>query len=281
MEQDREKFFKKINQLLDEFFPEKFDFQSIEKYQFFKWEKKVFTYYLKHILNPQIIDFEDLIGIDAIKEQVYNNTLQFVKGYPANNVLLWGERGCGKSSLIKSIVKKFSNSNLKLIEVRRRDFQSLEELFDLVVKINYKFIIFLDDISFSTEDVEYKALKSILDGSVISSHENILIYATSNRRHMVKEHHISEDEIHKIDVISERVSLSDRFGISLGIYKPNKDVYLKIVKNYIRKFSVENFYTEQDALNFAMYKGGFSGRTAYQFAINLIGKRLENGNSTF
>ena len=229
MHSEKEKFFKKANNILNELFPEKINYESLKNFQFFRWHKKLITYYLKPVKNPEIIDFDELIGIDNIKNTVYNNTLQFVKGFAANNVLLWGERGCGKSSLIKSIVKKFDKNKLKLVFVKREESTSLEELLDTLSTLHFKFIIFLDDISFVTENQDFKSLKSILDGGVVENQNNILIYSTSNRRHMVKESHIDNNEIHQVDAISEKISLSDRFGISLGIYKPDKDTYLEIV----------------------------------------------------
>ncbi len=275
MDSEKEKFFKKANIILEQLFPEKINLEELKEFQFFRWEKKLLTYYLKPVRNPYILNFEDLIGIDKVKNIIYQNTIQFIHGFPANNVLLWGERGCGKSSLIKSIVKKCNTNSLKLINVKKDDAKSLEQLFDVIFTLPYKFIIFLDDISFNSENQDFKTLKSILDGGVTENLENILIYATSNRRHMIKEYHINDNEIHESDTLAERISLSDRFGISIGIYKPDKDSYLEIVNHYIKKFSLEKFYREQEALNFAMYKGGFSGRAAYQYVISLLNKKVK------
>ena len=279
MESEKEKFFKKLNNILCQLFPEAVDRVLLSNYQFFKWHKTYITYTLKPIKNPKLVEFNDLIGLDKIKEKVYNNTLQFINGFPANNVLLWGERGCGKSSLIKSLIKEFSNYNLKLVEVKREDINSIEHLFEILSEQPYKFIIFLDDISFNTENQDYKSLKSMLDGSLIENNDNILIYATSNRRHLVKENFEENNEIHTFEAISEKISLSDRFGISLGIYKPDKETYLKIVNHYVNKFSLNDFFNQQDALNFAMYKGGFTGRSAYQYIVDLFGNK-KNGNSS-
>ncbi len=265
-----EELVKRINTILDDFFPEKYNKFFLKEKQFFVWKKKNFNYVLKHINNAEVSDFDDLLGIDKQKKSVFENTLQFLKGYKANNVLLWGEKGCGKSSLIKSIIIAFKSFDLKLIEVGKDDFFSLEELFEIIVKLPYKFIIYLDDVSFTEEDSNFKTLKALLDGSLVETSDNHIIYATSNRRHLIRETYREDDEIHKFEAISEKISLSDRFGISWGFYKPDKDTYLKIAERYCKKFQLLKFFNEKDALRFAMEKGGFSGRAAYQYAISLF-----------
>ena len=268
-------FFKKANKFIDEIYPDKINSKIFENNSFFVWKKSLFSNYLKPVKNTSVIDFDDIIGIDKIKKIVYRNTLQFIKGFPANNVLLWGEKGCGKSSLIKSLVKKLESSYLKLIEVKSNEYSSLESLFEVLVLFeDYKFIVFLDDISFNEQNENFKILKSILDGSLIENKNNFLIYATSNRRHMIKEKFRNNDEIHEFEAISEKISLSDRFGISLGLYKPEKSTYLEIARYYADKFNLYEFYNDTDALNWAMVKGGFSGRAAYQYAISLYGKKI-------
>ncbi len=260
--------------ILDEIFPEKFTEKDVKENSFFIWKKAQFTYFLKPVKNPFLIEFDDLMGIDAIKKDVYRNTLQFLKGFKANNVLLWGEKGCGKSSLIKSLIPIFKTYDLKLIEVNNEDFNSLEELFEIIVKLPFKFIIFLDDISFGDNDKNFKKLKAILDGNLVETSDNYIIYATSNRRHLVKETFSTEQEIHTSDAVSEKISLSDRFGIAWGFYKPDQETYLQIIKHYVKKFNLEIFSNNKEAVQFAMQKGGFSGRTAYQYAVSLFKNKI-------
>ena len=243
-----------------------FEENALNNFKFFKLKNRNFYYEIKPIKNPEIIPLKDLIEIEKIKKIVLKNTLQFIKTGKANNVLLWGERGCGKSTLIKSIVASIKDSNLKLIQLKKSDIPILEDLIDYLIEFPQKFIIFLDDFSFKENDELFIELKSVLDGGLIEDSKNIIIYATSNRRHLIDERFVSNDVIHEKDAISEVISLSDRFGISLGFYLYNKNQFLKIVKKYAEKFNLKEF-NEQDALNYAMKKGGFTGRTAFQFVI--------------
>jgi len=269
-----EKLINKINNILDDVYPEKLNLKELENNTFFIWKKKYFFYYLKPVKNPFLVKFDDLLCMDNLKKNIYDNTLQFLNGYRANNVLLWGEKGCGKSSLVKSLVPLFDNFKLKLIEVGKEDFYSLEELIELLTGLSYKFIIFLDDVSFVEEDKNFKTLKAILDGSLVEYSDNYVIYATSNRRHFIKESFEDNDEIHIFESISEKISLSDRFGISWGFYKPDKESYLKIAKHYSVKFGLKKYFTEKSALQFALGKGGFSGRAAYQYAVSLFKNKI-------
>jgi|GEM_PF-348202 len=283
MDKEFDKLTHKLNRLIDAIYPAKIDYSEIiANFNFFSWRKGLVANYLKEIKNPYIVDLDDIIALDYFKETILNNTFQFCRGYLANNILLWGERGCGKSSLIKSIVKKFENYKLKLIEVKSDSLNSLEQLFDIIANYSdIRFIVFLDDISYTVEDTGYRILKSLLDGSLTENMNNFLIYATSNRRHMVKEE-FSDKEIHEFEAISEKVSLSDRFGISLGVYKPLKEDYISIVENYVIKFNLQEFFNKQDALNWAMNRGGFSGRTAYHYVLSLffqLAKKSSNSNN--
>ncbi len=245
------------------------DENSLIKFKFFKVKNRNFYFEIKPIKNPPIINLEDLVEIEDFKKIILKNTLKFLDTGTANNVLLWGERGCGKSSLIKSVINRIKDKRLKLIQLKKSDIPVLEDLIDTLTEINFKFILFLDDFSFKESDDLFIELKSVLDGGLIENSGNIIVYATSNRRHLIEEKFLNDNVIHEQDAISEIISLSDRFGISLGFYLYNKEQYLNIVKNYALKFNV-NDYTEQDALNFAMKKGGFTGRTAYQFIINKL-----------
>ncbi len=245
------------------------DVKNLTNYKFFKVKNRNFYYEVKPIKNPPVINLDELIEIEKFKQIVLKNTLQFLATGIANNVLLWGERGCGKSSLIKSIINSIDDKRLKLIQLKKSDIPILEDLIDTLTEINLKFILFLDDFSFKENDDLFIELKSVLDGGLIENSGNIIIYATSNRRHLIEEKFVDDRVIHEQDAISEVISLSDRFGISLGFYLYNKDQFLNIVKNYALKFNVKE-YSEQEALNYAMKKGGFTGRTAYQFIITKL-----------
>jgi len=248
----------------------------LEKYKFFKIKDKTFYYELFPVKNPAIIPLNDLVVIDNFKEKVLDNTYKFLATGYANNVLLWGERGCGKSSLIKSVVAYINDDRLKLILIKKSYISILDDLFDILIEFEkFKFIIFLDDLSFKENDELFIELKSILDGGIVENSKNLIIYATSNRRHFIEEKFINEDIIHENDAISEIVSLSDRFGISLGFYLYSKDEYLNIIRKYAEKFNIKE-YSEQEAFNFAMKKGGFTGRSAYQFIISQL--KLEGEN---
>ncbi len=243
--------------------------ENFSKYTFFKIKNRNIYFEIIPLKKITPLPLNDLLCIENIKKIVYENTKKFISTGYANNVLLWGERGCGKSSLIKSIVNEFKNNGLKLIQFKKTDLRILEDVIEEIENLEYKFIIFLDDISFKENDDLFLELKSIMDSGAFEGNGNTLIYATSNRRHLIEERFISDDIIHENDAISEIISLSDRFGISLGFYKFNKDEYLEIVKNYAKKFNVYKKFNPQDALNFAMKQGGFTGRTALQYILTL------------
>ena len=224
----------------------------------------------------------DVCEVDAQKEKIVRNTRQFVKGLPANNVLLTGARGTGKSSLIKACLSEFSLQGLRLIEVDKADLIDLPDLVELVSDRPERFIVFCDDLSFDEGESGYKALKSILDGSVASSGANVLIYATSNRRHLLPEYmkdnlsysHTDDGEVHPGEVIEEKISLSERFGLWVSFYPFSQDEYLAIVAQWLRHFAVIG--TQIDAarplaLVWALERGSRSGRVAYQFARDFAG----------
>jgi len=225
----------------------------------------------------------DLKEIDDQKEKIQRNTEQFVSGKPANNVLLTGSRGTGKSSLIKACLHAYSARGLRLIEVDKADLTDLPDIVDVVSSLPEKFIIFCDDLSFEEGEPGYKALKSILDGSIAAATPNVLIYATSNRRHLLPEYmtenltytHTEDGEVHPGEVVEEKISLSERFGLWVSFYPFSQDEYLTIVAQWLSSFGVDNTAIEAarpSSLVWALERGSRSGRVAYQFARDYAGK---------
>ena len=225
----------------------------------------------------------DLKEIEPQKEKIHRNTRQFVSGQPANNVLLTGARGTGKSSLIRACLNEFAPHGLRLIEVDKTDLVDLPDIVDLVSEQPYKFIVFCDDLSFDEGEPGYKALKSILDGSVAATTANVLIYATSNRRHLLPEYmkdnlsytHTPDGEVHPGEVIEEKISLSERFGLWVSFYPFSQDEYLTIVAQWLDSFGVPAAAIEAarpQSLVWALERGSRSGRVAYQFARDYAGQ---------
>jgi len=226
---------------------------------------------------------DHLREIDQQKEKIQRNTEQFVHGLPANNVLLTGARGTGKSSLIRACLHTYAEQGLRLIEVDKSDMVDLPDIVDAVSQRPEKFIIFCDDLSFEDGEPGYKALKSILDGSVSATTANVLIYVTSNRRHLLPEYmkdnlsysHTEDGEIHPGEVVEEKISLSERFGLWVSFYPFSQDEYLSIVAQWLSSFGVaESAITaaQPEALVWALERGSRSGRVAYQFAKDYAGK---------
>jgi hypothetical protein len=224
----------------------------------------------------------DLKEIELQKEKILRNTRQFVAGQPSNNVLLTGARGTGKSSLIRACLNEFASQGLRLIEVDKADLTDLPDMVDLVSEQPYKFIVFCDDLSFDEGEPGYKALKSTLDGSVAATTANVLIYATSNRRHLLPEYmkdnlsytHTPDGEVHPGEVIEEKISLSERFGLWVSFYPFSQDEYLAIVAQWLSSFGVTLPAIEAargQALVWALERGSRSGRVAYQFARDYAG----------
>jgi hypothetical protein len=229
----------------------------------------------------------DLKEIAQQKEKIYRNTRQFVTGQPANNVLLTGARGTGKSSLIRACLNEFAPQGLRLIEVDKADLTDLPDMVDLVSDQPYKFIVFCDDLSFDEGEPGYKALKSILDGSVAATTANVLIYATSNRRHLLPEYmkdnlsytHTPDGEVHPGEVIEEKISLSERFGLWVSFYPFSQDEYLTIVAQWLSSFGVAGPAIDAarpQALVWALERGSRSGRVAYQFARDYAGQHASS-----
>jgi predicted AAA+ superfamily ATPase len=235
---------------------------------------------VRHIGNMALADLKE---IDDQKEKIQRNTEQFVNGKPANNVLLTGSRGTGKSSLIKACLNEYSARGLRLIEVDKADLTDLPDIVDVVSELPEKFIIFCDDLSFEEGEPGYKALKSILDGSVAAATPNVLIYATSNRRHLLPEYmtenltytHTEDGEVHPGEVVEEKISLSERFGLWVSFYPFSQDEYLTIVAQWLSSFGVDKTAIEAArpaSLVWALERGSRSGRVAYQFARDYAGK---------
>jgi predicted AAA+ superfamily ATPase len=249
----------------------------------FRWRKNQSRSWLQAIRHPHPIRLADLNNIDDQKERITANTRQFVAGQPANNVLLTGSRGSGKSSLVKAVLNEYSARGLRLIEVDKEDLTDLADIVDLLEERPERFIIFCDDLSFEAGETAYKALKSVLDGSVAAPPENVLIYATSNRRHLMPEYFAEnldttrvDDEIHPGEAIEEKVSLSERFGLWISFYPFSQDDYLNIVNHWLRYLGVSEKViaaSERDALNWALSRGSRSGRVAWQFARDLAGQQ--------
>lgn len=232
--------------------------------------RKEFLRPVKHI-DP--ICCADLLGIDEQKQSLLVNTQRFVEQRPANNALLWGARGTGKSSLIKAVFNQFREQGLRLVEVEKSDLLYLPEIVDEIRDTEHRFIIFCDDLSFEPSETHYKALKSVLEGSIELPPDNVLIYASSNRRHLVPEtmqdnrnSGLVEGELHYADAIEEKISLSDRFGLWLSFYPPGQEQYLAMVDHYFANFKGDRQQLHAEALRFSQSKGGArSGRTAQQF----------------
>jgi hypothetical protein len=226
----------------------------------------------------------DLKCIDRQKDTLSTNTRQFVSGLPANNALLWGPRGTGKSSLIKALLNEYHRDGLRLIEIRRNDMDKLPEICDLLYEKKGRYILFCDDLSFEENDPGYKAIKVILDGSVKQTPDNVLVYATSNRRHLVPEHMadnldagIVDGELHYGDAIEEKLSLSERFGLWIAFHPFNQEDYLRIVNHWMGKFLDTDMTGNQEvhraALQWALQHGSRSGRSAMLFCRDWAGKK--------
>ena len=236
---------------------------------------------VRHVAPLQLSDLQE---IDGQKEKIQRNTEQFVRGALANNVLLTGARGTGKSSLIKACLNAYAAQGLRLIEVDKTDLIDLPDIMDIVAGRPEKFIVFCDDLSFDEGESGYKALKSILDGSIAAATPNVLIYATSNRRHLLPEYmaenltytHTDDGEVHPGEVVEEKISLSERFGLWVSFYPFSQDEYLTIVAQWLSSFGVEAdaiAAARPEALVWALERGSRSGRVAYQFARDYAGRQ--------
>ncbi len=229
------------------------------------------------------VDVELLRGIDRVRDQLLDNTMRFARGFPANNALLWGARGMGKSSLVKgvhfAVNQRLPARRLKLVEIHREDIDSLPDLMNLLREAPQAFILFCDDLSFDSDDTSYKSLKAVLDGGIEGRPGNVIFYATSNRRHLLPRDMMDNERATAInpgEAIEEKVSLSDRFGLWLGFHKCSQDEYLAMVEGYAKAHDLDHPHDAlvAEALEWATTRGSRSGRTAWQFIQDLAG-RLE------
>ena len=252
----------------------------------FRWRKRQGRGFLQPVTAISQISLDDLQNIDRQKGLIQQNTQQFVQNLPANNVLLTGARGTGKSSLIKACLNAYSKEGLRLIEVDKDDLHDLGDIVDLISGRPERFIVFCDDLSFEEGESGYKALKVALDGSVAAQSDNVLIYATSNRRHLLPEYmsdnetykHTSDGEIHPGEVVEEKISLSERFGLWVSFYPFKQDDYLSIVAHWLHHFGCNDADVEAargDALIWALERGSRSGRVAWQFARDWSGRKAQ------
>src|SRR5512137_2325863 len=243
----------------------------------YRYRKRSGSGALEPVRHVATIRLDALVEVEPQKERLVRNTAQFVAGHAANNVLLTGARGTGKSSLIKACLNEFAPRGLRLIEVDKADLVDLPDLVDLVAERPERFIVFCDDLSFDEGEPGYKALKSMLDGSVAQASDNLLIYATSNRRHLLPEYmkenlsyqHTEDGEVHPGEVVEEKISLSERFGLWISFYPFTQAEYLAIVAQWLRAFEVPEAAiagAQKESLVWALERGSRSGRVAQQFA---------------
>ena len=273
-----DKNLKRIADALERLIPSPINLQNLNSSNLFVW--KTNPDQLINLENNNLLTLEMLIGINHNKKILYNNTLQFAKGFPANNVLLWGARGTGKSSLVKLIHNKISSdyNSLKLIQVKKEDIPSLDRLLSLLQQTqdNYNFIIYCDDLSFSDENDDFKILKVLLDGGLIEKPRNVIFYCTSNRKHLIPRD-MSENlysSISPTEAVEEKVSLSDRFGLILGFYPFSQDQFIEMIINYKNNYKIPISDEEiiKEAIEWQQTRGARSGRVAWQFILFLAGK---------
>lgn len=250
-----------------------------KRFTAFRWHPETG---LAGVGHPHRIGLDDLLCMDRQKAEVVRNTRRFIVGHPANNVLLWGSRGTGKSSLVKAVFNAFEANGLRLIEVDKDDLVHLPALLDLLYERPERFLLYCDDLSFEANDASYKALKAVLEGTIAAPPDNVLIYATSNRRHLMPEY-MAENleaapvagEIHQGESVEEKISLSERFGLWLPFYPFGQDEYLAIVDHWLGRMGISGTpdETRVAALRWATQRGSRSGRVARQFALDWAGRR--------
>lgn len=250
----------------------------------FRWRRRQGRGGLEAVRHPHRIRLDDLREVEPQKTRIEQNTRQFLAGRGANNVLLTGARGTGKSSLVKAVLHRFAAEGLRLIEVDKDELVDLPEIVDLIAERPEKFILFCDDLSFEAGEPGYKAMKSLLDGSIAGMPDNLLVYATSNRRHLMPEfmadnlaaRHTDDGEVHPAETTEEKISLSERFGLWLSFYTFSQDEYLAICAHWLEEYGLSPRKIEQarqEALQWALSRGSRSGRVAWQFARDYAGKQ--------
>ncbi len=236
--------------------------------------------HLQAVAKPNRVALKLIRGVDHVRDILHDNTLRFAEGFAANNVLLWGARGMGKSSLVKAVhadIRASTGISLKLVEVHREDISSLPALLDILKDVDHRIIIFCDDLSFDHDDTAYKSLKAALDGGIEGRPDNVLFYATSNRRHLLPRHMMENEQstaINPSEAVEEKVSLSDRFGLWLGFHKCSQDDYLTMIDGYAEYFRLplDRASLHAQALEWATTRGGRSGRVAWQYIQDLAGR---------
>jgi predicted AAA+ superfamily ATPase len=252
------------------------------------WRRHSFAGYLEPVSSVEAVQLSSLLGIEEQKRVVEQNTRQFLAGYPANNVLLWGTRGTGKSSLVRALLREHAAEGLRIIQVDKDDLVSLPAIVDAIRDQRYRFILFSDDVSFEIGESSYKMLKSALDGAVYAPPENALIYVTSNRRHLIPEFDIDNlgamrvnNEIHQGDALEEKASLSGRFGLWVAFHAFSQDEYVAVAKQWVAKLAEKagapvewDRHAEDAAIAWSHRKNDRSGRIAYQFASSWVGETL-------
>jgi predicted AAA+ superfamily ATPase len=251
---------------------------DMARYTVFRWDLELGLVPVHH---PDRIQMDDLIGYERQKAVLTQNTEAFVAGRPANNVLLVGSRGTGKSSSVKALLNQYADMGLRLVEITKHDLRHLSTIMQVLRERGKKFILFMDDLSFEEFEIEYRHLKSMMEGGVETKPDNVLIYATSNRRHLIKETWndrtgANADDIHSWDTINEKISLSDRFGITLTFAPPNQDEYLRIVESMARKRNIclPSAELRAEAIKWETAHSGRSGRIAQQFIAHLEGRDI-------
>ena len=282
---DLDRLIKRAEQVLERLeaaLPPKLPAQDWKDALAYRWRKRNGRGFLQPVTHPHRIRLTDLQGIDEQIRLVEQNTRQFLEGLTANDVLLTGARGTGKSSLVKAVLNKFAAKGLRLIEVEKQDLMDLPDIVDLVADAPYKFILFCDDLSFDADEPGYKALKVVLDGSISATSENLLIYATSNRRHLMPEYMQENletkyfgEEIHPGESVEEKISLSERFGLWVSFYPFDQDEYLVIVDYWLGQLDVserDRAKALHEALQWALTRGSRSGRVAWHFARDWAGR---------
>jgi predicted AAA+ superfamily ATPase len=252
------------------------------------WRRGPFAGTLEPVGNVEAVHLDDLLGIERQKRALEENTRQFLAGLPANNALLWGSRGTGKSSLVRALLHAHAGQGLRLIQVDKDDLTSLPAIVDAVRREPYRFLVFSDDLSFEPGDPSYKVLKSALDGSVFAVPENVLIYVTSNRRHLVPEFEsdnrgamMVEGEIHHGEAVEEKISLSGRFGLWVAFHPFGQELYLEVVREWVGKLAAQvgaslawDRAAEDEAILWSQRRSDRSGRIAWQFACDFVGRKV-------
>jgi len=258
-----------------------FDREVFEQVMAFRWQTSGLHGMLVPVLHPDLPAPGELHGLDDVLARLARNTAQFVAGHPCNDVLLWGERGCGKSTAVRSLLEPLAPQGLRLVEVPREGLFHLPEIADILRELPWRFLLFCDDLAFGEHEGDYRGLKALLEGSIEKRPDNLVIYATSNRRHLMPERmsdNTGESEIHPEEAIAEKLSLSDRFGITIAFYPLDREAYLGIVSHLARRRGVRvTRALREKALAWADLRGMRSGRVARQFLDDHQGRQALRG----